>query len=145
MSAALWIEETRAMSDFAGALKNPDLGVIKADAMKTCGGLPECGALATGVNELFTQGLAFLTDVDRGFTAFKDIVAQCQSDYLSNDTTQAEKIATTAHHASGEDYLPGLVGTPTPSGGPAAATAQPDGIRGVLEPLLQAGNAGGPR
>jgi hypothetical protein len=145
MSAALWIEETQAMSDFAGGLKNPNLGVIKADALKTCGGLPECAALATGVNELFAKGLAFLTDVDQGFNAFKDIVAQCQSDYLSNDTTQAEKIATTAHHAAGEDYLPGLVGTPVPAGTPAPAGEQPTGMRGVLDPLLRAGSEGGPR
>ena len=111
MSGSIWIEEMQAMETFAGSLQNPDLGVITADAMKACGGLPECAGLTAGVNELFGKGLAFLTDVDHGFTAFKDIVMQCHNDYAANDATQTEKIAASAHHSAGEDYVPGLLWT----------------------------------
>ncbi|ONI67120.1 hypothetical protein BWI15_28550 [Kribbella sp. ALI-6-A] len=138
----MWIEETQAMSTFALSLKNPNLAVITANPMTACGGLPECGALAAGVNELFAKGLAFLTEADRGFTAFKDIVMQCHNDYQANDTTQTEKIAATEHHTAGEDWLPGLAGTASPAGD--TGTEQ-DGMAGVLEPLLTAGNEGGNR
>lgn len=140
MSGTMHLEETTAMRTFAGRLVNPNLGVVQADALQVCGGLPHCEALTAGVNELFAKGLAFLTEVDRGFTAFKDIVMQCHNDYLANDTAQAQRIATTAHHSAGEDHLPGLLGPATPAGG--GSPAEPDGMAGVLEPLLTAGEEG---